>query len=60
MPLSVCEDGTYSLLDALTLGVTVATPVGTNPEIIPARGMTAHDHAVVAVAAVYRTVAARA
>ena len=60
MQLSGWENGAYSLLDPLTHGVgTVETPAGGNPEILPARAMTADDHAVVAGADGYRTVAAR-
>ncbi len=48
--LSVWENCSYSLLDALVHGVgAVATPVGGNPEILPAAAMVAHDdHAGVA------------
>lgn len=42
--LSVWENCSYSLLDALVHGVgAVATPVGGNPEILPAGAMAAHD-----------------
>jgi glycogen synthase len=48
--LSVWENCSYSLLDALVHGVgVVATPVGGNPEILPGSAMVAHDdHAGVA------------
>lgn len=48
--LSVWENCSYSLLDALVHGVgAVATPVGGNPEILPASALVAHDdHAAVA------------
>ena len=48
--LSVWENCSYSLLDALVHGVgAVATPVGGNPEILPSWAMAAHDdHAQVA------------
>ena len=42
--LSVWENCSYSLLDALVHGVgAVATPVGGNPEILPASALVAHD-----------------
>lgn len=42
--LSVWENCSYSLLDALVHGVgAVATPVGGNPEILPAAALVAHD-----------------
>ena len=42
--LSVWENCSYSLLDALVHGVgAVATPVGGNPEILPAGALVAHD-----------------
>jgi glycosyltransferase involved in cell wall biosynthesis len=48
--LSVWENCSYSLLDALVHGVgAVATPVGGNPEILPSGALVAHDdHAGVA------------
>lgn len=48
--LSVWENCSYSLLDALVHGLgAVATPVGGNPEILPAAALVAHDdHAAVA------------
>lgn len=48
--LSVWENCSYSLLDALVHGLgAVATPVGGNPEILPASALVAHDdHAGVA------------
>ena len=48
--LSVWENCSYSLLDALVHGLgAVATPVGGNPEILPAGALVAHDdHAAVA------------
>ena len=48
--LSVWENCSYSLLDALVHGVgVVATPVGGNPEIVPSSALVAHDdHAAVA------------
>ena len=48
--LSVWENCSYSLLDALVHGVgAVATPVGGNPEVLPAGALAAHDdHAGVA------------
>ena len=48
--LSVWENCSYSLLDALVHGLgAVATPVGGNPEILPASALVAHDdHAAVA------------
>jgi glycogen(starch) synthase len=48
--LSVWENCSYSLLDALVHGVgAVATPVGGNPEILPREALVAHDdHAGVA------------
>jgi glycosyltransferase involved in cell wall biosynthesis len=42
--LSVWENCSYSLLDALAHGVgAVATPVGGNPEILPASALVGHD-----------------
>ena len=42
--LSVWENCSYSLLDALVHGVgAVATPVGGNPELLPATALVAHD-----------------
>lgn len=42
--LSVWENCSYSLLDALVHGVgAVATPVGGNPEILPPSALVAHD-----------------
>jgi len=42
--LSVWENCSYSLLDALVHGVgAVATPVGGNPEILPAGALVPHD-----------------
>ena len=42
--LSVWENCSYSLLDALTHGVgVVATPVGGNPEILPPDALVRHD-----------------
>ena len=48
--LSVWENCSYSILDALAHGVgVVATPVGGNPEMLPAAALVAHDdHAAVA------------
>lgn len=48
--LSVWENCSYSLLDALAHGLgAVASPVGGNPEILPAGALVAHDdHAAVA------------
>ncbi|MFL6170231.1 MAG: glycosyltransferase [Ornithinibacter sp.] len=48
--LSVWENCSYSLLDALVHGVgAVATPVGGNPEILPAGALVVHDdHAGIA------------
>ena len=48
--LSVWENCSYSLLDALVHGLgAVATPVGGNPEILPASALVLHDdHAAVA------------
>ncbi|HET7761590.1 MAG TPA: glycosyltransferase family 4 protein [Phycicoccus sp.] len=48
--LSVWENCSYSLLDALVHGVgAVATPVGGNPEILPREALVPHDdHAAIA------------
>lgn len=51
--LSVWENCSYSLLDALAHGVgAVATPVGGNPEILPASALVRHDDVVAVTAAV--------
>ena len=48
--LSVWENCSYSILDALSHGVgVVATPVGGNPEVLPATALRRHDdHAGIA------------
>lgn len=53
--LSVWENCSYSLLDALVHGAgVVATPVGGNPEILPAASLAAHDDPGAVAAAVVR------